>query len=187
MAANLKYPNNLVEILNSGGVVVMPTDTVYGMLGKVNDSSVVNHMYEIRKRDPSKPFIILISDIKELNFFSIIPSKEQKNLLNKYWPGPVSIIFDCPNKSLSYLHRGTNTLALRVPGDVGLRNLLKETGPLVAPSANIEKFPESENINDAKNYFGDQVDLYVDGGDIIGKPSKLIRLYKDGRVDIIRG
>ena len=89
---------NLHKTLKEGGVVVMPTDTLYGIVGKAENEKTVNRIYEIRKRAPSKPCIILISDIKDLGKFSINISKEQKLVLEKYWSintEPVSIILDC--------------------------------------------------------------------------------------------
>jgi L-threonylcarbamoyladenylate synthase len=147
---------------------------------------VVNRIYAIRKRNPTKPCIILIGEIEELEKFSIILTEEQKNKLKEYWPGSVSVVLDCPDPSLEYLHRGTNTLAFRLPALKTLRDLLLKTGPLIAPSANTEELPPAKNIDDAKKYFGNQVDLYVDGGEISGKASKIIKLNKDGEVVIIR-
>ena len=89
----------------------------------------------------------------------------------------------CP---LYYLHRGTRSLAFRVPEKEDLRELLKSTGPLVAPSANPEGLPQSQNIQEARGYFGYTVDYYVDGGEITSKASKIIQLHKDGTVTILR-
>lgn len=183
---NVWNNENLIKILKEGGVVVMPTDTLYGLVGKAENEAVVNRIYKIRKRNPKKPCIILIGDISELKKFSIILSKEQELVLNKNWPGPVSVVLDCFDDSLSYLHRGAKTLAFRLPASEELRNLLIKTGPLIAPSANTEELPPAKNISEAKKYFGDSVDLYVDGGSIISKASKIIKLYKDGTVDILR-
>ena len=177
--------NNLIKLLKNGGVAIMPTDTIYGMTGKAHSETVVNRVYSIRKRDPNKPFIILIGDVDEIKKFSINISEEERNVLNKYWPGPVSIILDCPSDFLEYLHRGTKTLAFRVPKPQALRDLLLGTGPLIAPSANTEKFPASENIKDAQRYFGDLVDLYMDGGSVTSKASKIIKFHKNGSVSII--
>jgi L-threonylcarbamoyladenylate synthase len=177
---------NLVKVLKEGGVAIMPTDTIYGMVGRAENESTVNRIYTIRKRNPDKPCIILIGDIAELEKFSINLSEEQKLAIKEYWPGPVSIVLDCFDEKLSYLHRGTNSLALRMPAKEALRRFLLEVGPLVAPSANTESFPPNNNVEDAKKYFGDSVDLYIDGGTLIGKASKIIKLHKDGSVDIIR-
>jgi L-threonylcarbamoyladenylate synthase len=192
---NIWNSENLVKILNENGVVVMPTDTLYGIVGKAGNTSVVERIYTVRKRTPTKPCIILIGEIEELKKFSIPLSEEQKNILKQYWsfdfaqdfqPGPTSIVLDCPDEKFAYLHRGTKSLAFRMPLPEGLRELLQKTGPLVAPSANTEKFPASENVEDAKKYFGDAIDLYVDGGPIVSKASKIIRLHKDGSVSIVR-
>lgn len=176
----------LIRILKEGGVVVMPTDTIYGIVGKAEDSATVERIYKIRKRDVNKPCIILIGDVGELEKFSIILSEKQKNLLKKYWLDSMSIVLDCPDEKFKYLHRGMKSLAFRLPTQKGLQNLLKETGPLTAPSANTEDSPPSQNITEAKEYFGDLVDLYLNGGLVTSRASKVIRLHPDGTVSIIR-
>lgn len=185
---NLWGSEGLLKTLQEGGVAVIPTDTIYGIVGKASDSSVVERIYRIRKRAPQKPCIILISDIGELEKFSITLSVEQKNQLEEYWskPDPVSIVLDCPNDRFTYLHRGTHTLAFRMPHQEELRELLRRTGPIVAPSANTEGMSPAQNIEEAKKYFGDSIDMYIDGGDIQGNPSKIIKLHKDGSVTILR-
>lgn len=174
-----------IKILSEGGVVVMPTDTLYGIVGKAFSPLTVSRIYEARKRTPEKPFIVLIGDVSELNKFSINLSEEQKKVVENFTT-PTSFILDCPHEELTYLHRGTKTLGFRVPAEPGLRNLLLKTGPLVAPSANPEGLPPAKNITEAKNYFGDLVDLYIDGGEIEGKASKVIRLERDGTVAVLR-
>lgn len=173
----------------------MPTDTIYGIVGNALNEKVVNRIYEIRKRAPEKPCIILISDIKDLAKFSIHLSVEQINKIKEYWsfdktqdfqPRPVSIVFDCTDQKFFYLHRGTQTLAFRIPAPHGLQELLKYTGPLIAPSANLEGLSPANNIHEAKNYFHEMVDLYIDGGERGGSPSKVIKLQKDGSALILR-
>lgn len=175
-----------INVLRKGGVVVMPTDTIYGVVGRALDTSVVRRIYEVRKRSPSKPSIILIGDIKELKKFSIILTEKQKNKIKEFWPGSVSIVLDCPNKNFEYLHRGTKTLAFRLPYKKELQNLLLKTGPLIVPSANIEGLSPARDITKAKKYFKSLVDLYVDGGKLEGKVSKVIKLHKDGSVAVLR-
>jgi L-threonylcarbamoyladenylate synthase len=165
----------------------MPTDTIYGIVGRAEDKGVVERIYQARQRAPEKPCIILIGDIAELEKFSIKLSKEQKSKLKEFWPGPVSIVLDCLDDKFSYLHRGTKGLAFRLPKDENLRNLLTHTGPLVAPSANREGAPPAQNIAEAKNYFGDKVEMYADGGTIQGSPSRLIKFNPQGGVVVLRG
>lgn len=179
---------NLIETLKQGGVVVMPTDTLYGIVGKAENPDTVECVYSLRKRDLNKPCIILIGNIDEFNKFSITLSEEQKKVINEHWfsNNAVSVILDCVDEKFKYLHRGTQTLAFRLPAQKDLQNLLNETGALVAPSANTQGGDPARNIEEAKNYFGDKVDLYVDGGFITGKASKVLRLYNDGTTTIIR-
>lgn len=186
---------NIVNVLKENGVVVMPTDTIYGIVGSALSSPVVTRIYDIRKRAPEKPCIILISDIDELEKFSIILSEKQKEKLKEYWPLdstqdlqliPTSIVLDCLDEKFEYLHRGTHTLAFRLPYKKELQDLLVKTGPLIAPSANLEGMPTAQNVDEAKEYFGNLVDLYIDGGEIKGKASKVIELRKDGSVRILR-
>jgi L-threonylcarbamoyladenylate synthase len=191
---NIWNNTNLVNTIKNGGVVVMPTDTIYGIVGSALNTETVERIYDTRQRTPSKPCIVLIGNMDELNKFDIEITKEQKETLEKYWEnmdsGATSIILDCrenQNEKFMYLHRGTKTLAFRLPRIKELRDLLLETGPLIAPSANTEGNNPSKNIQDAKNYFGDKVDLYIDGGEITSKASTIIRLQKDGNVEVLRG
>ncbi|MDO8430475.1 MAG: L-threonylcarbamoyladenylate synthase [Candidatus Taylorbacteria bacterium] len=177
---------NLVKVLRGNGVVVMPTDTLYGIVGGALIEKTVERIYKARERNPEKPCIILIGKISELEKFSISLSEKQKETLQTFQPVPVSMVLDCEEASLSYLHRGTKTLAFRLPNSQELRDLLMKTGPLVAPSANIEGSTPSKNISEARGYFGDLVDLYIDGGEIEGKASKVIRLHEDGSIAVLR-
>jgi L-threonylcarbamoyladenylate synthase len=164
----------------------MPTDTIYGICGQALNKTTVERIYGVKKRTPEKSCIILIGGTEDLKKFSVEISLEQEKVIEKFWPGPVSIIFDCKDDAFEYLQRGTSTLAFRLPLSLDLQELLKKTGPLIVPSANPEGKPPAESISQAKEYFVDLPDLYIDGGQIIGKPSKLIQLHKDGSVSIIR-
>lgn len=177
---------NLIKTLKNGGVCVMPTDTIYGIVGRADKKHTVENIYEIRRRNPERPCIILIGDKKEINKFSISTTKEQDKKINENWPGPVSIILDCNDDSLEYLHRGTKTLAFRLPNNEDLRNLLIETGPLIAPSANPEGYPIAKDCNEALGYFGNAVDYYGDGGIVEGKASKVVKLKNDGSMTVLR-
>ena len=157
----------------------MPTDTLYGIVGRAEDPRVVERIYKIRRRTLDKPCIILIRDVSELDKFHIDLSDKQKSTLKKYWSSSgggsdtVSLILDCPEDKFSYLHRGTQTLAFRLPEKKELRDLLLKVGPLIAPSANIEGFSPAKSTEEAKKYFGESVDLYVDVGIIESKASKI--------------
>lgn len=131
--------------------------------------------------------IVLIADPNDVRRFGVTPDRRTISILRRVWPGKVSVILRAVRdlKKFSYLHRGTKTLAFRVPKPKWLRKLLLETGPLVAPSANIEGKPPARTIREAKKYFGKKVDLYKDGGRIEAKPSTLIEIKK-GRLAVLR-
>lgn len=157
--------NNLTEAVNvvkTGGLVVIPTDTVAGLVGKAGRPATVERIYKIKNRDPKKPLIILISSISDLDAFNIEPTGEQRKFLENCWPGAVSIILNCPGDKYNYLHRGTNTLAFRLPKPKWLLDFIKQTGPVVAPSANPEGQPPAKNTAEAKEYFGRLISFYAD-------------------------
>lgn len=175
----------LVEIIKKGGVGVIPTDTIYGLVGKALSRKTVKKVYKLKQRNPKKPSIILISKIDDLKLFRIKLDENTKKFLQKYWPGKVSVILPCPYKKFSYLHRGTKTLAFRLPDYPELVDLLKKTGPLIAPSANPESEEPAKTIKEAKKYFGEKVDFYVDIGQLESLPSTLISI-KDEKVEVLR-
>lgn len=176
----------LIEILQNRGVVVMPTDTIYGIVGKADNKETVERVYKIRHRAPEKPCIILISDISDVKKFGVeITSGQEKEILN-IQDKPTSFILDCGKEEFSYLHRGLRTLAFRIPKEEALKELLRQTGPLIAPSANTEGSMPARNIQEAKEYFGLQVDLYLDAGEIVSEASRIIKVDRDGKITIIR-
>jgi L-threonylcarbamoyladenylate synthase len=170
---------DIVDILKTGGIGVAATDTLYGIVGQALNHDTVERIYDVKKRTPSKPFIILISEVADLELFDITLSESMREKIRTYWPGPVSIVLDCANPDLEYLHRGTNTLAFRLPAKEDLRKLLSATGPLVAPSANPEGMTPAVDIETAKKYFGSEVDFYSEGT-VSARPSTIIRITPSG-------
>jgi L-threonylcarbamoyladenylate synthase len=165
-------------IIKEGGIGVLKTDTLYGVVGSALSKKAVERIYELKGRDENKPFIILISKIEDLEKFGVPHSHVHENsgILKSLWPGPVSIILSCPDKKFEYLHRGKKSLAFRLPKNPILQKFLKKTGPLVAPSANPQGLLPANSITEAKKYFGDKVDFYITGGTRKGKPSAIIDL-----------
>ncbi len=176
----------ITQLLNSGKIGVMATDTIYGIVGSALDSETVERIYSIRKRTPDKPMIILISSFQDLRKFDIKLSKAQIEFLKKVWPNPISVILPCLSKKFTYLHRGKNSLAFRMPKNEMLLKVLQKVGPLVAPSANYEGEKPSENIAEAKKYFDKEISFYVDGGEIKSKPSTILELKDSGSFILLR-
>ena len=182
-----KNKTDIIKIIKNGGVGVIPTDTIYGIVGSVFSKQAVGRIYKIKNRPDNSPFIILISSLKDLENFNIKINKEMAKILEKFWPGKVSIIFPCNLSKYKYLHRGTKSLAFRLPDKKTLIELIKKTGPIVAPSANLSNEKPAENIKEARKYFRDSIDFYLSGGTLKSKPSVLIRLENDNEIKILRG
>lgn len=173
----------VAELLNAGLIGVIRTDTLYGVLAKARDETAVKRVYELKDRDQAKSPIVLIRDKMQL-FDSIESSISQ--LLDSVWPGPVSVILPSVNAPL-WIRRDNNSVAYRMPDNQDLLQLLEQTGPLIAPSANPEGEIPAINIDEAKQYFGDKVDFYVDGGQVSEtSPSQLLLVDNDGKVNRLR-
>lgn len=166
----------LTRVIKKGGVVVMPSDTIYGMMASALDRAAVERLYHVRGRDPKKACIILISSIDELALFGVKINDVERETLGELWKETTSIVLPCPQKKWTYLHRGQESLAFRLIRKKHrlLRSMLRNTGPVIAPSANPEGKKVAEMIREAKNYYGDDVDLYVSAGHrVTGKPSRV--------------
>lgn len=172
-------PHPIIKLLKSGKVVVMPTDTIYGIVGSALNPQTVEKIYDLRKRAKDKPFIVLVSHLNDTNHFNVKLTDKQKEFLQKHWPNPLSVILPVTGDKFKYLHKGTNSLAFRMPKNGQLIRILKQTGPLIAPSANLEGEKPAENIDEARNYFGSKVDYYLDGGQITSLSSTLVKFEKN--------
>ncbi len=164
----------------------MPTDTIYGIVGSAFDKKAVERIYKVRKRTPSKPLIILIDSIDRLKDFGITLSSDSRKVLMDLWPDKITVILPCKSVKFKYLHRGKNKLAFRMPKSAKLLKILKETGPLVAPSANPEGEKPAKTLKEAREYFGANVDFYLDGGRMKDIPSTIIEIDGKGSVTLVR-
>ena len=176
--------NELINQLSRGDVVVVETDTIYGIVGQALNEKTVERIYTLKKRSPSKPFIILISEISDVEKFGVQVDDQLRTRLASYWSGPVSIILDCPGEQFAYLHRGTHTLAFRLPSKKSLIDIIDHTGPLVAPSANPQGLPPADSKQMVKTYFQNKINFY-NIGQGSGAASRIIRISGDSE-EIIR-
>lgn len=165
-----------VENLKNNGVVVIPTDTVYGFSGIVN-AITDSKIKAIKGRDENKPFIQLIAAPSDI--YKYTSDKIPENLLS-YWPGPLTIIVN-DNR----LH--DKTTAFRCPGDKWLRDVIEECGfPLYSTSLNRSGNPVLENEEDIIPEFSKEVDLIVlDGNKNNALPSTIVS-FSDGEVKVLR-
>jgi L-threonylcarbamoyladenylate synthase len=176
-----------IFLLKKGQIGVLPTDTLYGLVASAMDRDAVERVYRARGRDEGKPCIVLIADVADIGRF--IPRASLSNRITQWleawWPGKVSVILPCLDERFAYLHRGTNTIAFRVPDKPELCNLLLETGPLIAPSANPQGMKPAETADEARTYFDGTVDFLADGGRQSGEPSTVVR-FEDGKPVVVR-
>jgi len=170
----------LVELLQGGAVGVFPTDTVYGLVCRAADEQAVERLYGVKGRD-GKPGTIIAAKIQQLVDLGV--RARYLKAVEHFWPGPISIIVPA---DLGYLNQGVAGLALRIPDSEPLCELLRQTGPLQTTSANAPGEPTATTVEEARSYFGDAVDFYVDGGDLSGRPSSTVIRIVDDAIEILR-
>jgi L-threonylcarbamoyladenylate synthase len=168
--------DQIVKSIQAGQVGVVPTDTVYGLACSALNKTAVAKLYGLKKRS-NKPGTIIASSIDQLIELGI--KKRYLKAVEAYWPNSISIVMPC-GKELSYLHLGKFSLAVRIPKMTSQIQFIEKAGPLLTSSANQPGKPESINIHQAKKYFGEQVDFYVDVGNLGGRlPSTVIEVVDD--------
>jgi len=170
-------------ILLAGGVGVLPTDTVYGLVARAEDKQAVTRMYALKRRE-RKPGTIIAASVEQLLTLGFDEAMLRK--VEHLWPDSLSIVTTVARQD-TYLDQGVGDQPLRIPRDEQLRALLAQTGPLVTSSANQPGEPTAETIAEAYEYFGDTIDFYVDGGTMAGRaPSTIIRAAADGTWEVLR-
>lgn len=176
------FDKELIEKLRSGGVAIIRTDTIYGIVARADLESSVERIYAMKGRTPTKSPIVLIDSRADLyDSYDAVDLEVLKNI----WPGKNSVILQS-KKAPAWIKRQNNSVAYRLPSDTKLRRLLNGAGPLVAPSANPEGFEPATTIEQAIDYFGDRIDIYVDSGAVSDNtPSKLYRLL-NGKLERLR-
>lgn len=172
----------LADKLLRGEVGVLPTDTLYGLACVAALPASVSRLYGLKSRT-TKPGTIIAASIDQLVKLGI--PRRYLTAVQDYWPNSISVVIPAGH-NLQYLHLGVGSLAVRIPADKQLLNLLELTGPLLTSSANNPGESPATNIDLARECFGDKVDFYIDGGDLSGhRPSTVIRIIDDA-VEVLR-
>lgn len=171
------------NFLKAGAIGVIPTDTVYGVAARANDEEAVARLYRLKNRE-GKPGTLVAASIDQLVELGL--KRRYLKAVEQFWPGAVSVVIPLSDPNLDYLHQGKMSLAVRIPKDQTLVQILKQTGSLLTSSANQPAKPPAVNLLEAKTYFGDLVDFYIDGGDLSGRePSTVIRVVDDA-IEVLR-
>lgn len=170
----------LVSTLNRGQLAVIPTDTLYGIVARADNEAAVRRVHAIKKRSAGKPLIVLLASAEQAyDNVALIAAHSQAGR-------PTSVIVPSPSAP-KWLQHPDGSVAYRVVHLPWLQDILRRTGPLVAPSANIESMQPAKDIQQARAYFGDVVAQYVDGGTIENEQaSKIVAVSTSGDVRVIR-
>jgi len=161
----------VLEALRAGKLVIYPTDTVYGLGADALSDKAVDLVYEVKQRPRDQPISVLVADFEMLYKYAIA-SAEQKKILEEKLPGPYTFILE-PREKLPV---SDSTVGFRIPKH-WCTKIAKELGrPITTTSANIHGKETPATITELRKTFGDKIEVYVDGGKLVGKPSTVIDL-----------
>ncbi len=153
------------EVIARGGVIAFRTDTFYGLGADPFNATAVQRIKDLKGREENKPILVLISDRNNLDRLIQTRSTAFDELASRFWPGPLTIIGKATDELPNELTAGTKTVGVRLPDDDRVRALARACGgALTATSANPSSEPPARTAEDVANYFGERVDLIVDGG-----------------------
>lgn len=182
----LEKLSQIATALLEGQVVLLPTDTIYGLSCLLNKPAAIAKIYQIKERDPEKPFIYLINSWEMARQYAEL-SDELCQQLKQYWPGPNTLILNCrPTEQKN--NDSCQTIALRWPKLPWLENLIGLVGqPLASTSANLSGQPAVINYEQALQGWGEiKPDLIIDGGELVAQPSRIIDVTKWPEIKVLR-
>jgi L-threonylcarbamoyladenylate synthase len=172
----------LIELLLNGGIGVLLTDTVYGLVGSARNPETARRVIDVKGRK-YKPGTLVAANVTQLIDIGI--KRESIQAAEKFWPGAVSVVLPT-EEGLEYLDIGMKSLAVRIPSKSELLNLLETVGPLLTTSANRPNEPMVTSIEEAQEIFGNRLNFYVDGGSLsMPTASTIIRIEND-QIELLR-
>ena len=187
--------NKAAGVVLSGGILAFPTDTSYGLVVNPFDDNAVSKVYRLKHRGHEKPLILLMSALEQLDNLVQEVSGEAVKLMEHFWPGPLTLIFTASDELKSFLVGNTGKIGVRVPDSLIARKIIDACCiPVTATSANISGQPSARSSRDAIKYFGNKVEMVLDGGpnqsrmestvmDLTSSPFNLIR---EGQISLAR-
>ena len=166
-----------VDAIEAGDLVVLPTDTVYGLAADAFKSDAVQRLLDAKGRGRDMPPPVLISVVESLDALATDVPEVGRKLCEEYWPGPLTVICHAQGSLMWDLGDTQGTVALRVPDHENTRELLSRTGPLAVSSANLSGQPAALDVYDAEAQLAESVAVYLDGGEVTGgQPSTIVDL-----------
>jgi tRNA threonylcarbamoyl adenosine modification protein (Sua5/YciO/YrdC/YwlC family) len=177
----------VVDILETGGIVVYPTDTYYGIGCDLMSPKAIERIYQLKRRDKSKPFSFICSDLTNISQYAKVSNYAYRTM-KRLLPGPYTFILEGSKLVPKIMLTKRKTAGIRVPDNAICLALVRELGhPIITTSATTA---EGEGFHDASlihDHFGKQVDAVIDGSPVAGEPSSVVSLIDDTPQIIRRG
>ena len=188
--ASLKdHTNRIRNILEDGGVIAFPTDTYYGLGVNPFNRKGIRRIFEIKSRRANKPLLVLVASEAQIDQLVQNRSQQANRLIKKFWPAPLTLIFNAVPELPDILTANTGKVGIRLPGNKWTRRLVKAVGcPLTATSANRNNEANLQTAEEVEQTFGTEIDLIIDPGPAPGgKVSTLLDTTVSPPVLIRRG
>jgi L-threonylcarbamoyladenylate synthase len=176
-----------VDVLRAGGIVALPTDTVYGIAVAVSTPGGIERLFAVKRRPPDRAIVLLLDDATQAPRAGMM-TPAASALAAAAWPGGLTIVVpQRPDVSWpAALTGGAATIGLRVPDHDAPRALAREVGPLPTTSANVSGLPEAGDAGEIVEQLGDEIDLVLDGGPAHGGPPSTVVDCSGAAPSIIR-
>lgn len=167
---------NLKEILENGGAVILPTETVYGLFAQAMNEAAVEHVYQLKRRPKDKAMNLNVADLETILAFSKNQPSYLKTLYEAFLPGPLTIILQANDRVPAWINSGLSTIGFRIPNHPKTLELIQQTGPLIGPSANISRRESGKIFADIKTQFNNEVTGLADDAALTGVDSTILDL-----------
>lgn len=162
------------QILKGGGVVAFPTETVYGLGASATNPTAIARVFELKGRPADNPLIVHVSNYAMLMMFAAELPDGARRLIQKFWPGPLTLVLERREQVLDKITAGLPSVAVRMPDHELALQLIDVAGPLVAPSANISGRPSPTCAAHVRNDFGNSVPVLDGGACVVGLESTVV-------------
>jgi L-threonylcarbamoyladenylate synthase len=156
-----------IRIISEGGVIAIPTDTVYGLAASAFNEAAIARLYQIKERDPKKSIAVLLGNPSQAREIAENFPQKAEILAKTFWPGGLTLIVS-KKKSLPPNISSNEKIGIRIPDHTFIRELIRRTGPLATTSANLSGQPAANNTDDFFSMLGSQLDMTIDGGQVMG-------------------
>ncbi len=178
--------DKICDVINNKGLVITPTDTVYGIMADAMDENAIKKVYDIKKRGYNKPLIILVDSFEMLSHYTEELSEMEKKLMDRFWPGLVTFILKKNDKISNLITAGNDTVGVRIPDNKDLLEIIRRLNrPVVSTSANITETPVITSIEMLEAEIIDNIDYIEDGGYLDNQSSTIVKI-DDNKLVILR-